>query len=281
MAQDYGPFASGSGADFGEADWSSLLGAAIPDGVITHPSSLIALNQLAVTADNSILGVYIATGYAAIRGHWFKNDATDSVTLAAADATNPRLDWIVLELDRTAKTVAFNKVTGTPAASPVAPALTRTSQTWQFPLAQVRVEAATALIAADKVTDSRLWAKSTSKKSVSSAATQSVVSTSVADMPDMVIQRYTDGGDVEIRCNAIVYNATAGQNIETYVQVDGGANFQMSSHVSSATNETGQASWHYPIEGLAAGLHTFKARWRVSGGTGNSLARHMTVAEIR
>ena len=34
-------------------------------------------------------------------------------------------------------------------------------------------------------------------------------------------------------------------------------------------------------DNLAAGLHTFKIRWKVSGGTGNALARYMTVTETR
>jgi hypothetical protein len=252
MATDYGPFASGSGADFGEADWSSLLGAAVPDGVIVHANSLIGLNQLAVSADGSILGVYVATGYAAIRGHWFKNDATASVVLDAADALGDRLDLIVLELDRSAKTVVLNKVTGIPSVLPAMPALTRTSQTWQIPLAQVRVDAATSLVLADDVTDMRLFAQSVS-----------------------------NGGHVDVQFNAIVYQSTADQNVEVYVQIDGGTSVLMSSFVSSDINETGQAAWTYPIVGLAAGYHTFKVRWQVSGGTGNAQSRHMTVTEYR
>jgi hypothetical protein len=281
MATDYGPFASGSGADFGEADWSSLLGAAVPDGVIVHANSLIGLNQLAVSADGSILGVYVATGYAAIRGHWFKNDATASVVLDAADALGDRLDLIVLELDRSAKTVVLNKVTGIPSVLPAMPALTRTSQTWQIPLAQVRVDAATSLVLADDVTDMRLFAQSVSKSVVSASGLISTTSTSTIDMSAMAISKYTDGGHVDVQFNAIVYQSTADQNVEVYVQIDGGTSVLMSSFVSSDINETGQAAWTYPIVGLAAGYHTFKVRWQVSGGTGNAQSRHMTVTEYR
>lgn len=282
MTISYGPFATGAGASFGEDSWSSLLGAACPDGVIDHANSLIALNKLAVSADNTILGVHVASGRAAVRGHWFQSDASTDVNVAAADATNPRLDWVVLQLDRSAHTIAFTSVTGTPAGSPVAPSLTRSAGVWQVPLAQVRVEAATSVIASSKVTDARLWARSFNRVSATGVATMTGISTTVTDVTDMTVTMWTDGGNVRVDFSGIAYNATAGQWVSAYVQVDGGANNLIGQNISSGSNETGSISGSYDAGALAAGLHTFKIRTNVSGGTGNIVQqRTMIVSEIR
>lgn len=282
MAQSYGPFSSGAGFSFGETGWSSLIGGAIPDGVIKHVSALVELNKLAVTATNTILGVHVASGRAAIRGHWYENDASTNVLVAAADATNPRIDYIVLELDRAADTITLKAVTGTPAGSPVAPALTRNASVWQIPLAQVRVEAATALIAADKVTDSRLYAQSV-RMQKATAAGGDTCGTTIEDMPDMAITMWTDGGDVEVSFSGIVSNDSLNNAVRVYAQVDGGSNVQRGEHTSSTATATGTVSFTYPITGLAAGLHTFKIRYAAApGGTGSVAAgREMIVREYR
>lgn len=282
MTQRYGPFSTGAGSSFSEDGWSSLLGAAIPDGVIDHANSLIALNKLAVSADNTILGVHIATGRASVRGHWFESDASENVLLSAADPTNPRLDWIVIELDRTNHEVGFTSVTGTPAGSPVAPSLVRSSSTWQIPLAQVAVAAATSVIASGAVTDSRLWARSFNRVSAAGVALMTGISTSVIDVTNMSVSMFTDGGNVSVQFSGVGYNGTAGQWVSSYVQVDGGSNNLIGQNISSNLNETGNIGGIYDAGALAAGLHTFKIRANVSGGTGNILQqRTMTVSEVR
>lgn len=282
MTQRYGPFASGAGSSFSEDGWSSLLGAAIPDGVLDHANSLVALNKLAVTADNTILGVHVATGRAVVRGHWFESDASADVTLAASDPTNPRIDLVVLQLDRTAHTVGFTSVTGTPAGSPVAPSLVRSSSAWQIPLARVAVAAATSVIASGAVTDSRLWAKSFNRVSVAGVATMTGITTTIGDVTDMSVSMYTDGGDVAVDFSGIGYNGTAGQWVSVYVQIDGGANHLIAQAISSGTNETNCLVGRYAAGALAAGYHTFKLRANTSAGLGNLLAeRTMTVSEVR
>lgn len=282
MAETYGPFSSGAGYSFGEDGWSSLIGGAIPDGVIRHSSALIELNKLAVTADNTILGVHVASGRAAVRGHWYQNDASANVLVAAADATNPRIDLIVLELDRAADTVLLKAVTGTPAGSPVAPALTRNASVWQVPLAQVSVVAATALIAADKVTDSRLYALSVSAVK-STGVSPDTASTSYEDMPDMAITKYTDGGFVEVFFSGTISHADLNGATRVAVSVDGGADVQKAEITGGAATGTLQVAFTYPLDALAAGLHTFKIRYRsVAGGlTTVGSPREMIVREYR
>lgn len=116
--------------------------------------------DLAVSADGTSMAPAVAAGMALLKdGIPYQLEAASSVTLSAADATNPRIDRIVLRLTREGQTdqgkVSLTKIDGTPAASPSAPALTQTSATWDLSLAQVLVGAGVTTIAADKVTDER------------------------------------------------------------------------------------------------------------------------------
>lgn len=73
--------------------------------------------------------------------------ASSAVTLATADATNPRIDLITMKIsDRT-----IDKVTGTAAASPVVPSV----PTGYIPLARVAVAANATGIANAAITDLR------------------------------------------------------------------------------------------------------------------------------
>lgn len=88
------------------------------------------------------LAVDVAAGEAMVRGHFYISTATESLSLTTADATNDRIDTIVLELDPTANSIVLAVVDGTPAGSPVAPTLTQTDAgIFQFPLANVLVPA--------------------------------------------------------------------------------------------------------------------------------------------
>lgn len=91
--------------------------------------------SLAVSAPGGTMTVNVATGRAIIPGttaalqsaYTYLNDATKAVTISAANATNPRRDLIVARVQDATYAGAVNSatvevVTGTPAASPVAPA---------------------------------------------------------------------------------------------------------------------------------------------------------------
>lgn len=72
------------------------------------------------------LAVDVEAGEAMVRGHYYTSDATESLSLATADATNDRIDTVVLRLDPTANSIVLAVKTGTPAGSPVAPTLVQT-----------------------------------------------------------------------------------------------------------------------------------------------------------
>lgn len=132
--------------------WAQVITGLIGDGVVSGG------NELAVS-ENSPQGmsVLVATGKAFIQGYFFEvYSAAEAVTIAAANATNPRIDRIVVRRDLTNRQAVLAVLTGTPAASPTAPALTQNAAgTWEISLAQVYVGAAVVVIANANITDER------------------------------------------------------------------------------------------------------------------------------
>lgn len=165
MAQQSYPYDAGAGAAVNEAQWQSMARRFLATGVITG-----SLNQLAVSADGSVLGVSVATGDAFIEGFFYRNDAALAIPLATANATNPRIDTIVVRLDRTANTAVLDKVTGTPAATPVAATLSQTDSLYELPLRDVLVPAGAGIIRAEDLrTDRRAFSKNLSERDASAA----------------------------------------------------------------------------------------------------------------
>lgn len=124
-----------------------------PDGVIGATSDL----PLCYADGTGTRVVKIRSGrFALVRGSYYESGATDiSIQLDANSSGQPRIDMIVLRLNRSGYTVAEDKITGTPAASPSPPALTQqTGSTgfWDFPVAQVAVAAGATSLAAGTVT---------------------------------------------------------------------------------------------------------------------------------
>lgn len=92
-------------------------------------------------------------GSAYLEGFMYRNIEEKTFSHDAADATNPRIDRIVLRLDRNVNVRAINAAIkkGTPATSPQPPALQRDDLVYEISLAQVRINAGSLA-----VTDERL-----------------------------------------------------------------------------------------------------------------------------
>lgn len=148
MAQTSWPF---DNADTTEAQYSQLFRRLQSSGVSGAPST----TDLKVTGDSTGMNVKVAAGYAIVRGHAYKNDASVTLTIGTASAS-PRIDLVVLRLDPTANTIVLAVVAGTPGASPVAPSLTQTDEgTYEMAIGQVAVGASVSTISAGNVTDIR------------------------------------------------------------------------------------------------------------------------------
>lgn len=126
----------------------------INEGVCQHIGG-----GLAVTAGTG-LTVSVATGKAFIGQKWIKNDAAMTLTITTA-ADQARIDAVVLRRNTTNRVCEIAVKTGTPSASPSAPAMTRTSTTYEMALAYVNVAAgATSVTVTDKRADTTVcgWA---------------------------------------------------------------------------------------------------------------------------
>lgn len=127
------------------------------DGVVGGAS-----DELEVSSTGLTMNVSVAAGEAFLFGHSSVWEAAQDVAITSNGTGNPRLDLIVVRLippgvSEEGKQVIV-AVAGTAAASPVAPTETQDPNTvWEIPLATVRVESGASSIAADKVTDARVY----------------------------------------------------------------------------------------------------------------------------
>ncbi|HJK49721.1 MAG TPA: tail fiber protein [Methanocorpusculum sp.] len=115
------------------------------------------LSELRVTpTDPASMAVAVTAGSVNIQGYWMDSDDIETLQLAAADVNNPRIDRVVVRLDTSVNMeVTLAALTGTPASSPAAPALTRTNYIYELSLAQVYVGVGATYISTSNITDER------------------------------------------------------------------------------------------------------------------------------
>ena len=137
---------------------------------IWKTSGIINATDLAVTQNSPAgMSVLVASGWAAIVGttqsnmgtYMAYNDATTTLTVSTANASNPRIDIVVVTVNDAYYTGSLNNVTfqviaGTPAASPVAPSTPANS----LLLATIAVGAGVTSIVNANITDNRVKASS-------------------------------------------------------------------------------------------------------------------------
>jgi hypothetical protein len=76
--------------------------------------------------------------------------------LTTANGSNPRIDRIVVRLNQINRSIKIAVVDGTPAATPVAPELTRTSDIYELGIADVLVPTAATSIVTNNIMDTRM-----------------------------------------------------------------------------------------------------------------------------
>ena len=102
------------------------------------------------------LAVSVAAGSAWINGYRYENTDDLNMPLTTANGSNPRIDRIVVRLSQISRSIQIAIIAGTPAATPSAPELTRTSDVYELGIADVLVPAAATSIVANNITDTRL-----------------------------------------------------------------------------------------------------------------------------
>ncbi len=131
-------------------DFAAYFGNLVSNGVFYASAT-----NLQATPGNG-LAVSVAAGSAWINGYRYENTDDLNLPLTTANGSNPRIDRIVVRLSQVSRNVQLAVVDGTPAATPSAPALTRTSDVYELGIADVLIPAAATSIATNNITDTRL-----------------------------------------------------------------------------------------------------------------------------
>lgn len=145
-------FFNSSGGDrvYDASDFAAYFGSLVSNGVFYAVATNLQVSP------GSGLAVSVAAGNAWINGYRYQNTDALNLPLTTANGSNPRIDRIVVRLSIVSRSIQLAAVAGTPAASPVAPALTRTSDVYELGIADVLVPAAVTSIVANNITDTRL-----------------------------------------------------------------------------------------------------------------------------
>ena len=128
-----------------------VFAAYFSDGVFYNPT-----NALQVVAGTG-MQVQVNPGICHIQGAMGIEPNLRTLSLTAA-GSQPRIDTVVarLDLSQAVRSIELYVKTGTPAASPSAPSLTRDSTIWELGLANISVGANVGTISQSNITDTRL-----------------------------------------------------------------------------------------------------------------------------
>ena len=130
-------------------DMTSYLDLLVGNGVFPNPSTNLQVRP------SSGMNVIAGAGAGWIDGHKVVNTADMTLTLTAADVVLNRIDAVIFYVDYTQRTMGIEVKTGTLAATPTAPVLTRSSSRYEMCLAQISVPKQTSAITASLITDTR------------------------------------------------------------------------------------------------------------------------------
>lgn len=281
MAQTSYPFSIGPGRLMTDAQWRAMTKRWRGSGVNKGDQ-----NSLVVAAGAG-LQVTVASGSAFVQGEFYTNDASLPLAHAAADATFGRLDLVVLEMNLTdinAPLVQAVVVAGTPSGSPALPALTQSSTIYQIPLASVLIPALASSVST--ITDYRSWAGYQPRLvDGSGGGTATTSSTSYADIVTMGTPSiYTDGGDIEVTFSGSGSINAAGGIANIAMTIDGGAEVYVGDMQSDSANQSVPFSARHLFQGVAAGWHFLRIRWKVGNAAHTASmnnSRRMIWAEVR
>jgi hypothetical protein len=154
MPDTSGPY---DGSPWAEADWYRSMAPTLPSGVHgTTPATSATTGSLGFAATG--LTITPTAGRASVGGSGYVRTATLTSATASANAhaTFSRRDRLVLRRSLSTHTVTLTIITGTPASSPVAPAITRDDTTWDLPLFSFLVPPASGTTISG-VLDERVW----------------------------------------------------------------------------------------------------------------------------
>lgn len=150
MAVKSGFFTSQNGdRKYTAEDFNTFLSGLVGNGVFQGVEG--GLQVIAATG-NSIL---VKPGKGTINGSWLLNESNYAIDLGQSEIALNRIDSVLMIYDKTNRVVRLGYAKGTPAASPAAPALTRTENVQWYRLANVYRAAGSTDVKTANITDTR------------------------------------------------------------------------------------------------------------------------------
>ena len=145
-------FFNSSGGDrvYSATDFAAYFGKLVSNGIF-----YAAPTNLQVTPGSG-MAVSVVVGSAWINGYSYENTDALTINLATASGVNPRIDRVVVRFSAVERRIYLAVLTGTPAETPTAPALTRSNDTYELGLADILVPKGSVTISAINLTDTRL-----------------------------------------------------------------------------------------------------------------------------
>lgn len=135
---------------YNATDFAAYFGSLVSNGIF-----YVNTTNLQVTPTTGMT-VSIAAGSAWINGYRYENTEALNKTLTTANGSYPRIDRIVIRWSLLNRSITAVVLTGTAAATPTAPALTRSAEVYELCLAEILVPQAATSITTGNITDTRL-----------------------------------------------------------------------------------------------------------------------------
>lgn len=156
---DFFPFESGDGAFITEPRWSDMFTWMRTVGVLSEDTTLAPDGELAVNPADPSTGtqVQVEDGEAFIQGFMFiQTDGPEVIGIPLNESGDPRIDLLVLRLDKENDIIEYVDIEGDPDPSPVAPDPIQNSTIWDLPLAEIYVADGATTITSMDITDVRV-----------------------------------------------------------------------------------------------------------------------------
>lgn len=134
------------------SQFAAYFASFIGNGVYASKSDKLQV----VEQDSQGMAVSVLGGQGWINGYWYENTESISLAIDAADGVLNRVDSVVLRLGFSERNMWVAVKKGTPAISPLAPALTRDADYYELQLATIDVPAGSIKITQAQITDTRM-----------------------------------------------------------------------------------------------------------------------------
>lgn len=127
----------------------------VSNGVFATPQGTKSTDLQVVAAGG--MQIIVKAGEGIFADKWFENPAAINITVPSNTSTSPRIDSVIVQVDKRTSGRVGNIVyrTGTPSSNPSAPAINTTSNVIEYRLANIRVAASAVSITGGVITDRR------------------------------------------------------------------------------------------------------------------------------